>query len=313
MSRSSRSSLSLTGRNCLVTGGVRGIGAETVGLLLAAGANVTVVDRDLGTLPVPNDSRILRLQADVTDADAMVECVRLSVAHFGGLDVIVANAGITPPPATVRSVDRADFDRVMAVNFGGVLNTVRAGIEDVIARGGHVELVASCAAFTPGMGGAAYMVSKAAVEQLGRALSIELAAVGASAGVAYFGIVDTDLAAATLDDDPLGREIGALLTWPLNVRLTSTRAAHLLVESIENRRRRVVAPIGWWPYFWFRGVINPLAELRLVRDRRVHALLRSVEAREGHRLGASRSLPPREQGNSVMDHPCTSGSTEGLG
>ena len=138
-------------------------------------------------------------------------------------------------------------------------------------------LVSSCAAFTPGMGGAPYMVSKAAVEQLGRALRIELAAVGATAGLAYYGVVDTELARGTLDENPLGVRIGKLLPWPLNRRLSSDRAAELLVRSVCARRARLIAPAVWLPYFWLRGILDPVLAWKLTRDRTVAKIMRELE------------------------------------
>lgn len=268
--------MELAGKVALVTGGARGIGAATVAELVSAGASVAVVDRHFPP-DAASSERILLLTGDVTDPDAMADCVAATVSTLGGLDIVIANAGITPPPATIRTVDRAVFDSVMAVNFGGVLNIVRAAADEIVASGGHILLVSSCAAFTPGMGGSAYMVSKAAVEQLGRALRIELAAVGATAGLAYFGVVDTDLARNTLDSDPMGRRIGGFLPWPLNRRLPSQRAAELLVHSVRTRRARLIAPSTWTPYFWFRGVLNPILERRLVKDRAIAEIIRDLE------------------------------------
>ncbi|OZD05214.1 short-chain dehydrogenase [Rhodococcus sp. 06-235-1A] len=274
-------SMDLTGKVALVTGGARGIGAATVASLLSAGVRVALVDRDFAPGTTGSDMT-LHLTGDVTDPAAMVDCVAATIDRFGRLDIVIANAGITPPPATIRSIDRAVFDSVMAVNFGGVLNIVRAAADEIVASGGHILLVSSCAAFTPGMGGSAYMVSKAAVEQLGRALRIELAAVGASAGLAYFGVVDTDLARHTLDDDPIGQRIGGLLPWPLNRRLASQRAADLLVDAVRTRRARLIAPAVWTPYFWFRGILNPILERRLVRDRTIAAIIRDLESTRTH-------------------------------
>ncbi|MCC8929951.1 SDR family NAD(P)-dependent oxidoreductase [Rhodococcus sp. I2R] len=268
--------ISLPGKIALVTGGARGIGAATVEKLLAAGASVAVVDRDIPEHTLTSE-RVLLLSADVTDYEAMVECVRRTVEKFGALDIVIANAGITPPPSTIRTIDRNVFDTVMAVNFGGVLNTVRACADDIVAGGGHIMLVSSCAAFTPGMGGAPYMVSKAAVEQLGRALRIELAAVGATAGLAYYGVVDTELARGTLDENPLGVRIGKLLPWPLNRRLSSDRAAELLVRSVCARRARLIAPAVWLPYFWLRGILDPVLAWKLTRDRTVAKIMRELE------------------------------------
>ena len=268
--------ISLPGKIALVTGGARGIGAATVEKLLAAGASVAVVDRDIPEHTLTSE-RVLLLSADVTDYEAMVECVRRTVEKFGALDIVIANAGITPPPSTIRTIDRNVFDTVMAANFGGVLNTVRACADDIVAGGGHIMLVSSCAAFTPGMGGAPYMVSKAAVEQLGRALRIELAAVGATAGLAYYGVVDTELARGTLDENPLGVRIGKLLPWPLNRRLSSDRAAELLVRSVCARRARLIAPAVWLPYFWLRGILDPVLAWKLTRDRTVAKIMRELE------------------------------------
>ena len=273
--------MDLTSKVALVTGGARGIGAATVAKLVAAGASVAVVDRDFPT-DAAGAARVLLLTGDVTDPEAMTECVQATVRAFGGIDIVIANAGITPPPATIRTVDRAVFDSVMAVNFGGVLTIVRAAADEIVTSGGHILLVSSCAAFTPGMGGSAYMVSKAAVEQLGRALRIELAAVGASAGLAYFGVVDTDLARHTLDNDPMGQRIGAFLPWPLSRRLPSPRAADLLVDAVRMRRARLIAPAVWAPYFWFRGILNPILEWKLLRDNAVGDIIRDLEHSRAH-------------------------------
>lgn len=261
----------------LVTGGARGIGAATVQKLIKGGARVTVFDLDINDHEIEPHQRLLILSGDVRDRTAVNAAVEKAVDHFGSLDVVIANAGITPSPGTIRRTDIDEFDRVLDVNFGGVLNVVRAASDELVRTGGHVLLVSSCAAFTPGMGGAAYMVSKAAVEQLGRALRIELAAVGASAGVAYFGVVDTEFARATLDNDPMGKRIGAQLPWPLNRRLKAAAAADVLIGAVRKRSARVVAPRAWLPYFWLRGVINPILEARLVNDSTVHTIIRDLE------------------------------------
>lgn len=263
----------------LVTGGARGIGAATVRELLARGARVAVFDRDVSAPDLDTHERLLLLTGDVRDRAVVQAAVARVVDHFGKLDVVVANAGITPQPGTIRQTDAQEFDRILDVNFGGVFNVVRSSADELVRTGGHMLLVSSCAAFTPGMGGAAYMVSKAAVEQLGRALRIELAAVGASAGVVYFGVVDTELARATLDDNPMGERIGAQLPWPLNRRLTAAAAAGVLVAAVEKRSARAVAPRSWLPYFWLRGILNPLLESKLVRDPAVHEIIRDLERR----------------------------------
>jgi len=111
------------------------------------------------------------------------------VERFGGVDVVFANAGITvDPPATIAGVDAVAFERVIEVDLLGMWRTVRAALPQVIERRGHVLVTASCYSFLNGMLNAAYAMSKAGVEQFGRALRSELAVHGATAGVLYPGL-----------------------------------------------------------------------------------------------------------------------------
>ena len=93
----------------------------------------------------------------------------------------MANAGIAPPPATMLGMDSAVFDRVIDVNLGGVIKTIRACLPQIVQRRGQLVLVASIYAFTNGALQSPYAAAKAGVEQLGRALRVELAPHGASA------------------------------------------------------------------------------------------------------------------------------------
>ncbi len=270
------------GKTVLVTGAGQGIGLELVTLLHRRGAVVVVVDideaaaertaRDLG-------SRAYGFPGDVADRSRMEEVITEVAERFGGLDVVVANAGVTPVPATIRSMDPADFDRVMSINLTGVFNTVHPALDHIVRSRGHVVVVSSCAAFAPGMGGSPYMVSKAAVEQLGRALRVELGASGATAGIAYFGVVETAMTHDMLDADDLGRRINDLLPWPLNVRITAEEAARTIADGIARRAARTIAPSGWQPYALLRGAINTVLDRRLAADSTVHELVRAIERR----------------------------------
>ncbi|MBF6336707.1 SDR family NAD(P)-dependent oxidoreductase [Nocardia abscessus] len=277
-----RRGYAVAGRVALITGAGRGIGRELATVLHERRASVVLVDVDedaVAAAAATLGDRSLAIAADVTDRAAMRAAVDRAASHFGRLDVVVANAGVVPRPATVRTLDGSDFDRVMDINLTGVFNTVRPALDRVVAAEGHVVVVSSCAAFAPGMAGAPYMISKAAVEQLGRALRVELAPFGATAGIAYFGIVDTRMTHDTLDHDDLGRELDGLLPWPLNVRISADRAARIIADGIERRAARTIAPAGWEPYALLRGAVNVVLDSALARDSRVHDLLRRVEAR----------------------------------
>jgi hypothetical protein len=132
------------------------------------------------------------------------------------------------------------------------------------------------------------MVSEAATEQLGRALRLELAAHGASAGVAYFGIVETAMTRGALDEDPGGRDALKLIPAPLRRRITPEHAARVIVDGIGRRAGRTLAPGAWWAALLTRGVGDVLLDAGIRRDRRVHALIRASEERASR---ASRSTP----------------------
>ncbi|TSE01183.1 SDR family NAD(P)-dependent oxidoreductase [Skermania sp. ID1734] len=274
----------VNGKVVLITGAAQGIGFELASLLHQRGACVVLVDVNgeaAATAANALGEKALAIGANVADRDEMANAVNLAVTVFGGLDVVVANAGIVPKPATLRTMDAAAFDRVIDVNLTGVFNTIHPALEHIVAAHGHVVVVSSCASFAPGMGGSPYMISKAAVEQLGRSLRVELAPHNATAGVAYFGIVETAMTHTTLDEDELGREIGGFLPWPLNVRITAAQAATTIAAGIARRAARTIAPSGWEPYALFRGLINVVLDSQLTRDQRVHSLLRRIEERGG--------------------------------
>lgn len=268
------------GKTVLITGAGQGIGWELATLLHRRGASLALVDIDDVAVKAAASllrERVLPIGADVGDRAAMAQAVADTTAYFGRLDVVVANAGVVPRPATLRTMAGDDFDRVLRVNLTGAFNTVRPALDHIVSARGHVVVVSSCAAFAPGMGGAPYMISKAAVEQLGRALRVELAAHGATAGIAYFGIVDTAMTHATLDQDELGRELDGLLPWPLNVRISSVEAARVIADGIGRRASRTIAPSGWEPYALLRGLVNVALDHQLARDPRVSDLIRRIE------------------------------------
>lgn len=277
---SSRGDYPVAGRVALVTGAAQGIGRELATELYRRGASVVLVDVDterVTSAATAIGERTLAVTADVTDRAAMDHAVEAAVRRFGHLDVVIANAGVVPRPATLRTIGGDDFDRVIDINLTGVFNTVRPALEHIVDARGHIVVVSSCAAFTPGMGGSPYMISKAAVEQLGRALRIELAPFGATAGIAYFGIVDTAMTHDTLDSDDLGAALDRMLPWPLRMRISPTRAARVVADGIERRAPRTIAPATWQPYALLRGVINPVLDSALAHDPRVHDLLRRLE------------------------------------
>lgn len=273
----------VSGKVVLITGGGDGIGLALARTVHSRGATVALVDVNGSSLAAAKtelgSERVLTVTADVRDREAMRAAADSVVNQLGRVDVVVANAGITPPPATLRQIDPAEFDRVIDVNLIGVFNTVHPLIDEVVRNRGHIVVVSSAASFAPGVGGASYMISKAGVEALGRALRLEVAGHGATAGVAYFGMVDTQLARATLDDDEIGRKLDAMLPGPLRHRISPERAATVIADAIARRAGRTLAPAAWEPWAWGRGFINILADSYLARDTQTQQLIRELETR----------------------------------
>ncbi|CAM3590564.1 short-chain dehydrogenase/reductase [Smaragdicoccus niigatensis] len=271
----------VSGRVAVVTGGADGIGLALARKLKTRGASVAIIDRNAEALEsartVLRDG-VLYLEADVRDREVMAKHIQHVVDHFGRLDIVVANAGVSPDPATIRTIEADEFERIIDVNLIGVFNTVKPAIEPIIESQGHIVLVASAAAFMPGMGMAAYMASKAGVEQLGRALRIELAPHGASAGIAYFGFVQTAFV-RPLDEDPLLREFNAQVPLPLRHRATPEQAAKAVADGISRRAATTVTPAIWESIALLRGLLAAPIDRYLTADSWTHGAIRAIEQR----------------------------------
>jgi NAD(P)-dependent dehydrogenase (short-subunit alcohol dehydrogenase family) len=144
-----------------------------------------------------------------------------------------------------------------------------------------VVVISSIYAFTNGVGTVAYAMSKAAVEQFGRALRLELAPHGASASVAYFGFIDTEMVRRAIDRDPLAGEMLAMFPKPLHKRLAPAAAGEAIAKGIERRAPRIIRPHRWVLMSMLRGVLNPLTDARAERDETALRLLRELDARAG--------------------------------
>lgn len=230
----------------LITGGARGIGAATARALVARGDKVVLTDVDqppLDALVSELGDGALGILADVTDLAAMEAAVAAGVERFGGLDVVVANAGIATY-GSVLGTDPAAFRRLIDININGVFHTVRASLPALIESRGYVLVVSSLAAFAAAPGLAAYNASKAGVEHFANALRLEVHHHGVDVGVAHMSWIDTPLVQDAKKDLAAFDEMITLLPGPLS-RTTSVEACvKAFVKGIGKRSRRVYVP-GW--------------------------------------------------------------------
>ncbi|MEU8298721.1 SDR family oxidoreductase [Micromonospora sp. NPDC048909] len=232
----------LTGRTILITGAARGIGAQLARQAAARGARVALVGLEpelLRRLSTDLDGHWH--ECDVTDQRALDAAVASTVDRFGGIDVVVANAGIANLGTTaVGPVDA--LIRTVEVNLGGVIRTVSAALPHVTAARGHVLVVSSAAAFAAMPGMAAYSASKAGVEQFANVLRLETRQHGVTVGSAHPIWIDTDLVRDIRDDLASFRRTLRRLPWPLSTVVPVERCAAALLHGIERRRRKVYVP-----------------------------------------------------------------------
>ncbi|QUR67946.1 SDR family oxidoreductase [Mycobacterium spongiae] len=283
---------SMQGKVVFITGGARGIGAEVARRLHNKGAKLVLTDlseADLATVAAElgHDDRVLTVVADVRDLPAMQAAADQAVERFGGIDVVMANAGIASY-GSVLQVDPEAFKRVLDVNLLGVFYTVRATLPAVINSRGYVLIVSSLAAFAASPSLAAYDASKAGVEHFANALRSEVAHHDVGVGSAHMCWIDTPLVRDAKADLPAFDELIASLPGPLKKTTSVTRCAATFVKGIEGRKDHVYCP-GWVGLFrWLKPVLSTrlgelptrkaFAELVPRVDEQVEALGRSSSA-----------------------------------
>ena len=283
---------SLAGRAVLVTGAARGIGAELARRVAARGARVALVGLEpelLARVAADLGPEHLWVECDVTDAAALQAAVARTVDTFGGLDAVVANAGIGPL-TTVMTGSAHALARTVEVNLTGSMLTAHATLPALARSRGHLLLVSSAAAFgvLPGM--SAYCASKAGLERFGDALRLEVAHRGITVASAHPTWIDTDLVRDLDEALPAFAAGRRQLPGPLGATTPVAVCAEALADNLETRGRRVFVPRGVGALSALRQVLgSALAEraaLRLAATR-VPQLEREIAALQGREFGRS--------------------------
>jgi NAD(P)-dependent dehydrogenase (short-subunit alcohol dehydrogenase family) len=181
----------ITSKTVLITGASRGIGAEAARTFAASGWNVALLARSkdsIADLAGAIGQRALAIPCDVSRYWEVDAAVKATLDAFGGIDVLVNNAGVIEPIAGIAEIDPDEWGKVIDINVKGVFNGVHAAMPVMLSQGGGTILtVSSGAAVNPLEGWSHYCASKAAVQMLTRCIDIEyrergIRAIGLSPG-----------------------------------------------------------------------------------------------------------------------------------
>ncbi|MFO0294668.1 MAG: SDR family NAD(P)-dependent oxidoreductase [Rhodospirillales bacterium] len=165
--------ISLAGKTALVTGARGGLGRAVAQRLAAAGATGVALDLQIDDSAAP-PGWIARA-GDVRDEASLVACVAACVQRFGGLDIVVANAGLVPPWRDTEAIDLAEWDEVFAVNVRGVVATIKCAVPALKRRGGgSIVALGSLMSWSAHPQQCCYVASKHAVLGIVRATAREL-------------------------------------------------------------------------------------------------------------------------------------------
>lgn len=189
----------LANKVALVTGASRGIGAAIAKRLAAEGATVAITfvkGSDAANSVVKEiekkGGRAFAIQADAEDVDAVARAVDQAVAKFGGIDVLVNNAG-TAIPKPFEETTAEEIDRVIGINIRGTMAATQAALKHM-KKGGRIIMIGSCVGervLTPGL--VAYSATKGAVRLFAQSLSREVGKRGITVNCVQPGPIDTDL------------------------------------------------------------------------------------------------------------------------
>lgn len=202
--------------------------------------------------------RARAVTADITDRSSMEAAVQAAVDAFGGLDVVVANAGVVGG-GLIETIDPTRWARTIEVNVIGTFHTVQSALPHIIDARGYVLIVASGFAAAPGPYTSAYAASKAAVESLGRTLRIELHHKGVDVGVGYYTFLDTPMV-ESIENDPPAARTRAAMPRPIRKTYPLQPAVAASVKAIEQRRDRAIYPRFLRLQLALRGLLGPKSE-----------------------------------------------------
>lgn len=204
------------GKTALVTGAGSGIGAATARRLAADGARVGLMSRTREELEEVEEQirsaggEAMTLVADITDSDALERGIEELADRYGGLELLVPNAGVNGTWAPLEELELDDFRKTVEINLIGTFATIRLAAPRLLERGGSVVVVASVngTRMFSNSGATAYAATKAGETAMAKMLALELAPRGVRINVVCPGAIETQI------DDNTQREHLERAQWP---------------------------------------------------------------------------------------------------
>jgi len=255
--------------NVVITGAANGIGAALAGRFARAGHAVAVLDLDAQAAAerakqIQNDGgKTLSSGCDVTAAGECDDAIAKVTAAWGGVDILINNAGITHV-GLIRDTDADVFRRVVDVNFFGAVHCTQAALPSLLERKGCVAALSSVAGFAPLATRAGYVSSKHAVQGFFETLRCEHRSDGLGVTLVCPSFVDTGIGRSALGTD--GRVAAAGARRGVAHAVSPTQAADVIFRGVSKRRRIVwvgrEARAAWWVTRFTPRIYERLMERR---------------------------------------------------
>ncbi len=233
----------------VITGGCAGIGRALALRFAQAGAHLAILDVQDESLVAFRqqlhdklNADVLAINCDVSDDQACAEAMAQVVERFGGIDLLINNAGITHRSA-FADTDLSVFQRIMAVNYFGAVNCTRHALPSLLERRGQVIVLSSLSRFAPLLNRSAYNASKHALHGLFETLRMEVREQGVNVMLVSPGFTATDIRKNALVGD--GSVAQATTSMPFKVSAPAEVAEAIYRGACRRKRQLILSNVDW--------------------------------------------------------------------
>lgn len=236
--------MNVSGKTFFVTGGGSGMGRELVLLLLKKGARVATADineaslQETASLAGDHQGRLSTHVLNITDYDAVMAIPETVIRIHGNVDGVINNAGIIQKFVKVADLQMKDIERVMHVNFWGLVNVTKAFLPHLLQRPeAHIVNTSSMGGFLPVPGQTAYGASKAAVKLFSEGLRSELLDTNVRVSVVFPGAIATNITVNSGVATP--QEVKARDSSKFKT-LSADKAAEIIIDGMEKNKYHIL-------------------------------------------------------------------------